>query len=169
VGVLVQSNFGGVLEINGVPVGQILNKYYLKDKLNHSADGSCMIVVMTDAPLSSRNLKRLAKRALLGLARIGGIMSNGSGDYVIAVSTAKALRIPYKKKSANELREIKVLHNSAMSPLFMAVIEATEESIINSLFAAKKITGFKNRTIEALPVEKILHIMRNYRALEKKD
>ncbi|MCP5051864.1 MAG: P1 family peptidase, partial [bacterium] len=140
VGVLVQSNFGGVLQIAGVPVGIELEKYYLKDKLTPSVspDGSCMIVVMTDAPLTSRNLKRLAKRAVLGLAKTGGIASNGSGDYVIAVSTAKNLRIPYEiSPPASRLREIKVLRNDAMSPLFLAVIEAAEEAIINSLFAAK--------------------------------
>jgi D-aminopeptidase len=102
VGVLVQTNFGGILRINGAPVGIELGHYYLKDILAAESlsppapDGSCMIVVMTDAPLEPRNLKRLAKRASLGLARTGGIMRNGSGDYVIAVSTARHLRIPYK-------------------------------------------------------------------------
>jgi D-aminopeptidase len=166
VGVLVQSNFGGLLRVNGVPVGLLLGKYYLKDKLNVSPDGSCMMVVMTDAPLSSRNLKRLAKRALLGLARAGGIMSNGSGDYVIAVSTAKDLRIPYKKKATTALREIKILPNSAMSPLFMAVIEATEEAIINSLFTARTVSGNNGSEVNALPIKTVLKLLRQYKSLE---
>ena len=153
VGVLVQSNFGGVLQIGGVPVGQKLERYYFRDQLQDDADGSCMIVVATDAPLDSRNLERLAKRAMLGLARTGGIASNGSGDYVIAFSTAPDLRVPYR----NEGRTIEqnVLHNDAMSPLFLAVIEATEEAIINSLFAAESMTG-NGYTIEKLPVDQVL-------------
>ncbi|MEM6319333.1 MAG: P1 family peptidase [Bacteroidota bacterium] len=162
VGVLVQTNFGGVLQIDGVPVGQELGKFYLKEQLDHSPDGSCMIVVATDAPLDSRNLKRLAKRAMLGLGKTGGIVSNGSGDYVIAFSTAKELRIPYQSDSP--FQNGKVLRNSAMSPLFMAVIEATEEAIINSLFAAKSMKG-NGYEIEALPVKKTLRIMRRYRKL----
>ncbi len=153
VGVLVQSNFGGVLQMAGKPVGVLLDKYYLKDKLNRSADGSCMIVVLTDAPLSARNLKRLAKRALLGLAKTGGIVSNGSGDYIIAASTAEELRIPYRSKG---LKEIKVLPNDAMSPLFLAVNEATEEAILNSLCAAVTVTGRDGHRVEALPMEKVV-------------
>ena len=159
VGVLVQTNFGGILQIAGVPVGVELNKYYLKEKLNPSPHGSCMIVVMTDAPLDSRNLKRLAKRAILGLAKTGGIVSNGSGDYVIAVSTAKNLRIPYKLAT---FREAKVLRNDAMSPLFLAVNEAAEEAILNSLFMAKPVKGKDGHHIEALPVEKVIEILKEY-------
>lgn len=167
VGVLVQSNFGGVLSVAGVPVGEELGRYYLRDRLNDDADGSCMIVVATDAPLDSRNLKRLAKRAMLGLARSGGIASNGSGDYVIAFSTAPGLRIPYEWD--DPLIDQKVLHNDAVSPLFLATIEATEEAIINSLFAASTMTG-SGRTIEELPVERVLEIMRKYgRILPVKD
>lgn len=160
VGVLVQTNFGGVLNIAGVPVGKELGKYYLSDALNQSPDGSCMIVVATDAPLTSRNLKRLAKRAILGLAKTGGIASNGSGDYVIAFSTADSVRVPYRSQQATQ--DIQILRNSAMSPLFMAVNEATEEAIINSLFHAQTMTGRDGHTIEALPVEKVLQIMNAY-------
>lgn len=157
VGVLVQTNFGGVLQINGFPVGEELDQYYFRDHLQDGADGSCMIVVATDAPLDVRNLKRLAKRAMLGLGKTGGIASNGSGDYVITFSTAEQLRVPY---SSNEpLLEQKVLSNSRMSPLFMAVIEATEEAIINSLFKAEQMTG-NGKTIEALPIDKVLEMMK---------
>lgn len=159
VGVLTQTNFGGNLQIAGVPVGQELGKYYLKDQLQDPADGSCMIVVATDAPLDARNLKRLAKRAMLGLAKTGGIASNGSGDYVIAFSTAETLRIPYRTEGP--LLSGQVLHNDYMSPLFMATIEATEEAILNSLFAAKTTTA-NGRTIEALPLERVLEILRKY-------
>jgi D-aminopeptidase len=169
VGVLVQSNFGGVLQIHGVPVGIELGKYYLKNKLNPPPGGSCMMVVMTDAPLDTRNLKRLAKRALLGLAKTGGILSNGSGDYVIAVSTAENLRIPYHYKSFAEsaYREIKVLRNEAMSPLFLAVNEATEEAILNSLFRAKTVKGKNGLIIESLPVKKVLRILKKYNKIRK--
>lgn len=159
VGVLTQTNFGGNLQVAGAPVGQELGKYYLKDQLQDSADGSCMIVVATDAPLDARNLKRLAKRAMLGLAKTGGIASNGSGDYVIAFSTAETLRIPYQTEGP--LLSGEVLHNDYMSPLFMAVIEATEEAILNSLFAAKTTTA-NGRTIEALPLERVLEILGKY-------
>src|SRR5215204_1386753 len=130
VGVLVQTNFGGVLQIDGVPVGEELKKYYLRDELLNNTDGSCMIIVATDAPLDSRNLERLAKRAFMGLAKTGGIASNGSGDYVIAFSTDPALRVEHNP--GEEKQRINVLHNEALSPLFMAAIEATEEAIINS-------------------------------------
>lgn len=153
VGVLVQSNFGGVLNIAGVPVGQNLGRYYFRDQLQNDADGSCMIVVATDAPLDARNLERLAKRAMLGLARTGGIASNGSGDYVIAFSTATELRVPYRNEG--RLIQQTVLHNDAMSPLFLATIEATEEAIINSLFAAETMTG-NGRSIEQLPIDQVL-------------
>jgi D-aminopeptidase len=160
VGVLVQTNFGGVLTVDGVPVGKALHKYYLSDELGDSPDGSCMIVVATDAPLDSRNLKRLAKRAILGLARTGGIESNGSGDYVIAFSTNAAVRVPYESKSP--VRRIEVLRNDAMSPLFMAAIEATEEAIINSLFHARTTTGRDHHEVPALPVDEVLRIMEQH-------
>ena len=177
VGVLVQTNFGGVLQVNGVPVGVELGMYYFKQHLKpppggsesketKGPDGSCMVVVMTDAPLNTRNLKRLAKRALSGLTRAGGIMSNGSGDYVIAVSTAEHLRIPYK--SSSPLREMKVLRNNAMSPLFLAVIEATEEAVLNSMFMAVPVKGNNDHMMEAIPMEKVLEILRKYNRIAVK-
>ncbi len=164
VGVLVQSNFGGVLQINGAPVGKELKKYYLSDQLNDTPDGSCMIVVATDAPLDARNLKRLAQRALLGLGKTGGIGSNGSGDYVIAFSTDSLLRIPFD--SRERLLTQRILTNDAMSPLFLAVIEATEEAIINSLFKATSTTGKDSRTIEALPLDKVIPILKKHNAIK---
>ena len=163
IGVLVQSNFGGVLQINGAPVGIDLKKYYFSEILENSPDGSCMIVVMTDAPLCSRNLKRLAKRTMLGLAKTGGIASNGSGDYAIAVSTSKELRIPHITES--KFRQINVLRNDEMSPLFMATIEATEEAILNSLFMAKSITGYNGYTVESLLKTKVLEILNKYNVI----
>ncbi len=160
VGVLVQTNFGGVLQIDGVPVGKELNKFYLSDQLNNPVDGSCMIVVATDAPLDSRNLQRLAKRAFMGIAKTGGIASNGSGDYVIAFSTDSSLRIPHQPKAPKQM--VSVLSNDEMSPLFMAAIEATEEAIINSVVAAKTIKGKGGHMADALPIEKLLTIMRKY-------
>lgn len=155
VGVLVQSNFGGVLQIAGVDVGKQLGHY--SKSFKYSPDGSCMIVVMTDAPLDARNLERLAKRAFLGLAKTGGIASNGSGDYVIAVSTAEECRIPYQNENA--IQNLPALRNEAMTPLFLAAIEATEKAIINSLFAAETMTGFKGRTIKALPKKEVLGML----------
>ena len=154
IGVLVQSNFGGVLQINGVQVGEKLGKFAFDNQLLNNVDGSCMIVVATDAPLDSRNLERLAKRAFLGLAKTGGIASNGSGDYVIAFSTAQENRIPYRVETSTLTGEF--LHNDRVTPVFMAAIEATEEAIINSLFMAQTITGFENRTIPQLPMKEIL-------------
>lgn len=160
VGVLVQTNFGGVLQIDGVPVGKELGKFSFSNELLNNVDGSCMIVVATDAPLDNRNLLRLAKRAILGMGKTGGIESNGSGDYVIAFSTDTASRVPY---TVNErILKIPVLQNDAMSPLFMATIEATEEAIINSLFAAKTITGRNGNKAEPLPLEKVIPILEKY-------
>lgn len=165
VGVLVQSNFGGVLTIDGVPVGEELKKFYMSNLINHTPDGSCMMVVATDAPLDARNLERLAKRALMGLARTGGIASNGSGDYVIAFSTATENSIPYQADEA--VMTTKTLRNEQMSPLFMAAIEATEESIINSLFAAETTTGRDGNTIEQMPIDEVLRVLKKYKALKK--
>jgi len=157
VGVLVQTNFGGVLEINGVHIGKELNKYPYRNLIESDADGSCMIVVMTDAPLDARNLKRLAKRGIMGMAKTGGIASNGSGDYVIACSTAEENLVRYADSTT--VRVNKTLRNDAMTPLFMATIEATEEAIINSLFAAKTMTGKDKREIQSIPLEEILKLM----------
>ncbi len=164
VGVLVQSNFGGVLQINGVPVGEELKKFYLQNELNKKVDGSCMIIVATDAPLDSRNLERLAKRAFMGLAKTGGIAHNGSGDYIIAFSTDTSIRIPHDTKETKQT--VSLLNNDAVSPLFMAAIEATEEAIINSLVAAKTTTASGN-TVEALPLEKVIAILKKYNRIKK--
>ncbi|GAB2765344.1 P1 family peptidase [Rhabdobacter roseus] len=158
VGVLVQTNFGGVLEVNGVPVGEALGKYSFKESLDKSSDGSCMIVVSTDAPLDARNLKRLAKRAFMGLARTGGIASNGSGDYVIAFSTA--YRIPHNSQVPFD--ELKLLRNDNVSPLFLAAIEATEEAVVNSLFMATTLEGTQGHKVEELPKQKVLELMKKY-------
>lgn len=172
VGVLVQSNFGGILSINGVPVGRELGRYYLKDELEkinsanspNAADGSIMIVIATDAPLDHRNLERLAARAMMGLARTGAAGSNGSGDYAIAFSTAESVRI--RAGNNRSPQTVQLLSNDAMSPLFLAVIEATEEAIYNSLFRARTITG-RGHTVEALPIDRTLEILRKYNALKK--
>lgn len=163
VGVLVQTNFGGVLNVAGVPVGEALKKYYLQDQLNENADGSCMIVVATDAPLDARNLERLAKRAFMGLAKTGGIASNGSGDYVIAFTTDSSMRIPFDPPV---LLSQKVLSNDAMSPLFMATIEASEEAIINSLLAAETMKGKNNRVVEALPKDKLKELLKKFNRIK---
>lgn len=158
VGVLVQTNFGGVLQIDGVPVGELLKKFFMSDLLQDAADGSCMMVVATDAPLDARNLERLAKRAFMGLAKTGGIASNGSGDYVIAFSTHTAVRV--KHNPDDRTYTTSQLVNDATSPLFMAAIEATEEAIINSLFAAETMTGKEGRTIPALPRDEVIKLMK---------
>jgi D-aminopeptidase len=158
VGVLVQSNFGGVLQMDGVPVGKELGQFYLKDQLDDtSADGSVMIVIATDAPLSDRNLKRLAKRGLAGLARTGASMSNGSGDYVIAFSTHEDVRRTLERRS--KVWAYPEVPNDLISPLFQAAIEATEEAIYNSLCMAETTTGFRRRTVEALPMNKIMELV----------
>lgn len=164
VGVLVQTNFGGVLTINGAPVGQALGKYYLKDELTEKnpADGSIIMVIATDAPLDSRNLGRLAARAMLGLARTGAAASNGSGDYAIAFSTAADVRLkPTSQNERNVPRSLKTLANDATSPLFLAAIEATEEAIYNSLFKATTTVG-RGRTVEALPLDRTLEVLRKH-------
>jgi D-aminopeptidase len=163
VGVLVQTNFGGVLTIDGVPVGEELKKYYLSEQLNEKADGSCIIIVATDAPIDSRNLERLAKRAFMGLARTGGVASNGSGDYIIAFSTDSSIRIPF---NTPDIIQQKLLSNDAMSPLFLAAIEATEEAIINSLLAAETMKGKNGRLVESLSHEKLREILRKYNRIK---
>ena len=158
IGVLVQTNFGGVLTINGSPIGRELGRYYLKREMEtRSADGSIIIVIATDAPVDARNLKRMAARAMMGLGRTGAAGSNGSGDYAIAFST----RVVGKEGAP------KLLTNDDMSPLFLAVIEATEEAIYNSLFKAETTTG-SGRTVEALPLEPTLQILRRMSLLKAK-
>ena len=140
VGVLVQTNFGGILSMAGVPVGHELGRYYGKDK------GSCMIVIATDAPVDARNLKRMGARAIMGMARTGAAGTNGSGDYAIAFSTARGKPL---------------LSNDAMSPLFLATIEATEEAILNSLTKATTMTG-NGTTVDALPIDRVKEILKKY-------
>ena len=158
VGVLVQSNYGGVLTVAGVPAGLMLGKHFLKDELQSaSGDGSVIIVIATDAPLSDRNLKRLASRAFAGIARTGSAFTNGSGDYAIAFSTAESVRRTPARRSA--LSTVEELPNDRISPLFQAVAEATEEAVINSLFKAETMDGHSGR-IDALPIEPILRAYR---------
>jgi D-aminopeptidase len=171
IGVLVQTNFGGVLTIAGTPVGETLGQYYLRQELKQAgsgkdkADGSCMIVVATDAPMDARNLRRLAARAWLGVARTGSSGSNGSGDYAIAFSTAPQLRVRGNDKALT--RNAEVMANDAMSPLFLAVIEATEEAVYNSMFKATTMTG-NGHTVEALPIEKTVEILKAHRVINQR-
>jgi len=182
VGVLVQSNFGGILTINGVPIGEELKNHYManevpydlasiapsersqrSDGYNYDTDGSIMIIVATDAPITSRNLERLAKRAFLGVARVGGFASNGSGDYIIAFSTHEDVRIHQDDEAVYSINKLK---NSEMTPLFLAAVEATEEAILNSLFQAKTMTGWKGHTQEALPFDEVMKILEKYNVLD---
>jgi D-aminopeptidase len=165
VGVLVQTNFGGILTINGAPVGERLNKFYMADEVPYLVDGSCMIIIATDAPLSARNLERLARRSYLAFGRVGSFSSNGSGDYSIAFSTHPDLRIPYRSEAPS--RNIPDLDNSQMSPLFLAVVEATEEAIYNSMFMAEDMEGHEGHRLQALPIEQTLEILDEYKAREK--
>lgn len=166
VGVLVQSNYGGILTMDGVPVGEALNQYYLKQFVDSDvADGSIMMIVATDAPLSDRNLKRLANRALTGLARTGSSMTNGSGDYVISFSTAESVRRTPARRNANA--KLEDLPNNRISPLFQAVAEATEEAIYNSLLMAETVTSKdpssgQDRTVHELPIEKVRELLKKY-------
>lgn len=163
VGVLVQTNFGGDLIINGAPVGRELVKTFSEGEAEgRKEDGSCMIVVATDAPLSPHNLQRLAKRAVLGLGRTGSYMSNGSGDYVIAFSTA--YRVPYRSEVLNP--PVALVSNDHTSILFQAVVEATEEAIVNSLLKATTLTGRAGHTGSAIPVDKLREICRKYNAIK---
>jgi D-aminopeptidase len=158
VGVLVQANYGGVLSIAGLPVGPALGQYYLRDALESaSGDGSVIVVVATDAPLSDRNLERLARRAFLGIARTGSPITNGSGDYAVAFSTHEAVRRTAARREAQAT--IEELPNEAVSPLFEAVVEATEEAVVNALFAAETMDGHRGR-IEALPIDRVLQLRR---------
>lgn len=159
VGALVQTNFGGVLQIDGAPVGVELGRYYLQQaSRNEDADGSCMIVLATDAPLQARELERLAVRGFMGMARTGAAGSNGSGDYVIAFSTAPGLR----RGAEGERRpRAAALHDDALSPIFYAAIEAVEEAIYNSLFQATAVAG-ADETVDALPLQPTLQILRRH-------
>jgi D-aminopeptidase len=167
VGALVQTNFGGILTIDGVRVGEQLGRYSFRKQLEgergddktDTGDGSCMIVLATDAPLSARNLERLARRAILGLARTGSFVSNGSGDFVIAFSTVN--RVPHDPPLSP--RSIEVLPNEAVGPLFLAAVETVEEAVHNSLTAAVTVTGRDGHTVEALPVDRLRELLREAR------
>src|SRR5215203_215913 len=157
VGALVQSNFGGILTIDGVHVGEKLGRYDFRDQVGPRQEaGSCMIVLATNAPLSSRNLERLARRAVLGLARTGSYLSNGSGDFVIAFSTRNL--VPYESKERT--LTVEELANDAMSPLFLAAVEAVEEAVYNSLLKASTVTGHQGHTGEAIPVDRVRELLR---------
>jgi D-aminopeptidase len=175
IGVLVQSNFGGVLQVLGAPVGKELGRYSFRGDVERgrgaggredSGDGSIMMVVATDAPLSDRNLKRLAARAIMGLSRTGSSASNGSGDYVLAFSTSPSVRRRVQQGGGasgnpSPVRQVDDLGNDAMSALFQGVVEATEEAIYNSLFKATTVTS-RGRTIEALPLDRLREILAKY-------
>ena len=159
VGVLVQTNFGGSLKINGAPVGRELKKSPFSSSIPYDEDeGSCMIVIATDAPLSNRNLKRMAKRVDHAFGRVGAYSSNGSGDYAIIFSTARAKSSEKKSFTRKEIK------NSSMNGLFMATVEATEEAIINSLFMAETVSSRYGK-MEALPVDETMKILKKYKAL----
>ena len=166
IGVLVQTNFGGILTMNGAPVGRELNQYSYKDNLVDTAnedkiDGSIMIVVATDAPLNSRSLDRLAMRAIMGLARTGSHASNGSGDYVVAFSTHPSVRRP---RLSEEAVSSLSLVNASMSPLFAATAEAAEEAIYNAIFKATTIKSDRG-VREAIPIKDLMRILKKYNAL----
>ncbi len=158
VGVLVQTNFGGVLQVMGAPVGKALGRYAFKDVTStDGGDGSVIIIVATDAPLSDRNLSRVAARTMMGLGRTGSSASNGSGDYALAFSTAPTVR----RASAAERMQTTELGNEAVSAVFQAVVEATEEAIYNSLFAATSVSA-NGRTAEAIPLDRVREVLARY-------
>jgi D-aminopeptidase len=167
IGVLVQTNYGGALSINGAPVGRELGNYSYRsflqrpDSDSDKEDGSIMMVVATDAPLNARSLDRLAKRAMMGLARTGSFASNGSGDYVIAFSTNPAVRKP---RNSGEPVAVEVLVNESMSPLFAATAEATEEAIYNAILKATTVSSSRGE-LKAIPVEDLLRILQKYQVL----
>ncbi len=163
VGVLVQTNFGVIFSLNGAPISRELGRHVYRRDLAAQDPGSCMIVVATDAPLFSRNLKRLASRAILGLARCGGYMTNGSGDYVIAFSAHADCRLPHASRERTV--GVQEVRNNAMSPLFLAVVEATEEAVLNSLFMATTMEGRDGHRVEAMPIDGVLKICKKYNAL----
>jgi D-aminopeptidase len=168
VGVLVQANYGGVLAIDGVPVGKELGRHAFQAPERAGArepagDGSCMIVVATDAPIDARDLKRLAARGVFGLARTGSSYSNGSGDYAIAFSTSPEMRTTHGEA---EPRRRAVLPPEAASPLFQAALEATEEAVYNALLQATTTTGIGGRKVEAIPIDRVRAILKKYRPAE---
>ena len=167
VGVLVQTNYGGTLTMNGAPMGRELGQYSYRQQLeavgedDHQEDGSIMMVLATDAPLNARSLDRIAMRAIMGLARTGSFASNGSGDYVIAFSTDPRVRRPRSSDTPIDTPE---LVNESMSPLFAAAAEATEEAIYNAIFKATTVTSSRG-TLEAIPVEDLVRVLKKYNVL----
>ena len=160
IGVLVQTNYGGILQIMGAPVGKQLEQYYLKNQLDKGdADGSIIVIIATDAPISDRNLARMARRSFLGIGRTGSPMTNGSGDYAVAFSTALSVRRTPDKQRAPSTYE--ALPNALTSPLFQAVVEATEEAIYNAMFKAETLGGHRG-TIKALPLDRVLPLIKSY-------
>ena len=164
VGVLVQSNFGGVLQVMGAPVGQALGQFAFQRDVagtrgpgpaDDTGDGSVIIIIATDAPVGDRNLGRIASRAMMGLARTGSSASNGSGDYALAFSTAEAVRRPWNAARLTTTE----LANEEMSALFQATVEAVEEAVLNSLFMATTTTG-NGRTVEAIPLDRVREVLR---------
>jgi D-aminopeptidase len=164
-GCLVQTNFGGILTVDGAPVGKELGRHYLRGLPEERGigDGSCVIVVATDAPVGDRQLRRIGKRALLGLAAVGSPMTHGSGDYVIAFSTTEAVRVAHTSTGLTHRRTL--ARDEALSPLFQAAREATEEAIINSLLMATTVTGFNGHTCEAIPIGRVVEICRRHGAI----
>lgn len=157
VGVLVQTNFSGVLTVAGVPIGVELGRHAFRDAIEPPERGSCVTVVATDAPLDARQLERLAARTAMGLARVGGYAGNGSGEYAVAFTAHPECRIT---TGGREVERPPRLADDALSPLFLAVVEATEEAVLNSLFMATTVTGFRGRTVAALPVGQVVEILR---------
>lgn len=175
IGVLVQSNYGGALEIDGVQIGKLLGHYSFQKSIENEAlteeeqngNGSCMIIVATDAPLDSRQLERVAKRAFMALAKTGSSAANGSGDYVIAFSNYSENLIG----SGEKVRSVKVLSNDEISPIFAATVEATAEALWNSLFAANSVEGERGgvpRKVEQIPVDKIIELIKKSKNIDLK-
>jgi D-aminopeptidase len=162
VGVLVQSNFGGALTVAGVPVGVALGRYRFREELAQGEHGSCMVVVATDAPVDARQLRRMVARTPLGLARVGAFASNGSGDYAIAFTAHPQLRVAH---GGTGVTSRPLLADDDLSPLLLAVIEATEEAVLNSLFRATTVRGFQGHEAEALPLEPVLALLHERGAL----
>lgn len=159
VGALVQSNFGGLLDVDGVRVGELLGRYSFRKEiegLTEEPEGeSCMVVIATDAPLGPRNLERLARRGPLGLARTGSFMDNGSGDFVVAFSTKNLV----EHEATARTTTVEEVRNDSVGPLFLAAVETVEEAVVNSLTRATTVTGYRGRRVEALPVDRVKELL----------
>jgi D-aminopeptidase len=163
-GVLVQTNFGGVLTIAGVPIGKLLGRYAFKDALEAPERGSCVVVIATDAPVDARQLRRIAARTPMGLSRVGGYAANGSGDYAVAFSVHTGLR---ERDGQRGVREVPSLADDDLSPLLLAAVEATEEAVLDSLFRATTVRGFRGHEADALPLDAVLALLRERGALAR--